>query len=62
MLLVASYVVSYWFSGGTALYLLMRQVCDGQDAGELWSPGMVAGTHAPADPEDAQAPGDEDES
>src|SRR5262249_17418602 len=31
MLLVASFVVSFWFSAGTTLYLLMRQVCDGQD-------------------------------
>jgi hypothetical protein len=51
MLLVASFVVSYWFSAGTTLYLLMRQVCDGQDVGELWTPGMVAGTHAPAEVE-----------
>jgi hypothetical protein len=50
LLLVASFVVSFWFSAGTTLYLLMRQVCDGQDVGELWTPGMVAGTHAPVEP------------
>ena len=58
MLLVASFVVSYWFSGGTTLYLLMRQVCDGQDVGELWTPGMVAGTHAA--PEVEGADGDDE--
>jgi hypothetical protein len=49
MLLVASFVVSFWFSGGTVLYLLIRQVCDGQDTGELWTPGLIAGTHATPD-------------
>jgi hypothetical protein len=44
-LIVGAYVVSFWFSGGTVLYLLMRQVCDGQDSGELWTPGLIAGTH-----------------
>jgi len=47
-LLVAAFVTSFWFSGGTVLYLLVRQVCDGQDVGELWMPGMVGGTHAGA--------------
>jgi hypothetical protein len=59
MLLVASFVISYWFSAGTVLYLLTRQVCDGQDAGELWTPGMIAGTHAPSEP--AGPEDDEDE-
>ena len=59
MLLVASFVVSFWFSGGTVLYLLVRQVCDGQDTGELWTPGLIAGTHAtpeaqPAVPSDGE--------
>jgi hypothetical protein len=37
--LLAALGVSYWFSSGTVLYLAMRQVCDGQDIGELWTPG-----------------------
>lgn len=36
--------VSYWWCGCTALFLVMRRVCDGQEISELWSPGMVAGT------------------
>jgi hypothetical protein len=36
--LVSAVAVSYWFSAGTILYLTMRQMCDGQDVGELWSP------------------------
>lgn len=49
LLLVASFVVSFWYSAGTTLYLLMRQGCDGQDVGELWTPGMIAGTHSPVE-------------
>lgn len=36
--------VSYWWSAATALFLVMRRICDGQDISELWSPGMVEGT------------------
>lgn len=45
-LLVSAFVVSYWFSGGTVLYLCMRQACDGQDPEELWQPGLPTGTSA----------------
>ncbi len=44
--IVAAFVVSYFFCGSTVLYLLMRRVCDGQDTGELWMPGMIEGTMA----------------
>lgn len=40
-LLVAAYAVSYAFSAPTVLYLLMRQANDGQDIGELWTPGRA---------------------
>jgi hypothetical protein len=30
-------------SAAAVLYLSMRQVCDGQDLAELWSPGVVEG-------------------
>lgn len=43
-LLIASYAVSFMFSAGSVLYLCMRRVCDGQDAGELWRPSMTPGT------------------
>jgi hypothetical protein len=36
-LLVAGLGVSYFFSGGTLLYLSMRHACDGQDPEELWT-------------------------
>lgn len=40
---LAAYVVSYWFTAGSVLYLLVRQLCDGQDMGELWTPGHAPG-------------------
>ncbi len=48
--LVAAYVFSYFFSAATAVYLLMRQTCDGQDPEEIWYPGLVPGTLAPMPP------------
>ncbi len=44
--IVGAFAISFWFSGGTVLYLLIRQLCDGQDTDELWTPGVIAGTHA----------------
>lgn len=46
LLLVAAYAVSYWFSAGSVLYLLTRQLCDGQDQGELWTPGNSPGSYS----------------
>ncbi len=43
---VGAFVVSYFFCGSTVLYLIMRRVCDGQDLGEIWMPGMIEGTMA----------------
>ncbi len=48
LLLVWAFALSYFWSAGTLLYLLMRQHCDGQDHAELWMPGMVEGTMARA--------------
>ncbi len=42
--IAGSILLSFTFSGMTVLYLLLRRVCDGQDVGDLWMPGMVAGT------------------
>jgi len=43
-------VLAAWFSCGisacTAVYLGMRQICDGQDWAELWIPGLIPGTMA----------------
>lgn len=47
-LVVGSFAVSYLFSASSVLYLLIRQVHDGQDASDLWMPGMVEGTMAEA--------------
>ncbi|MCH8153016.1 MAG: hypothetical protein IH830_11680 [Planctomycetes bacterium] len=59
---VGGYVLAYYFSASTIVYLLMRRVCDGQDIAEIWEPGEVPGTMAPepeADASDeAQAPAD----
>ncbi|GJQ29962.1 MAG: hypothetical protein HBSAPP03_18460 [Phycisphaerae bacterium] len=43
-LFVGAFAVSYWFSGGTVLYLGVRRICDGQDIEELWTPGLTPGT------------------
>ncbi len=43
-LLVGAFAVSFWFSGGTVLYLCMRRVCDAQDVEELWRPDLTPGT------------------
>ncbi|MFN7020188.1 MAG: hypothetical protein ACK4WH_02520 [Phycisphaerales bacterium] len=37
-------LVSYAWCAATALFLAMRRVVDGQDVGELWSPGSPGGT------------------
>jgi len=40
---VGSIVMSVYVAVCTIVYLLIRQVCDGQDHRELWSPEMVGG-------------------
>jgi len=37
-LLLVSYAISLFFTSGTLLFLLMRQLVDGQDIAELWVP------------------------
>ncbi len=37
-LLKGGLLISFYFTGGTVLYLVMRQLCDGQDTAELWTP------------------------
>jgi hypothetical protein len=46
--LVWSIALSLYFCASTVVYLLIRQVCDGQDSGELWMPGMIEATMAQA--------------
>lgn len=46
-LLAAAYAVSLYAGGSTVLYLLLRQVNDGQDPAELWMPGSVPGAATP---------------
>jgi hypothetical protein len=45
--LVVAYVIAYLFTASTALYLLMRRACDGQDIEEIWVPGLTPGTLVP---------------
>jgi hypothetical protein len=45
---VIGYVFSYAFTSSTIIYLLMRRVVDGQDPADVWQPGMIPGTFAPA--------------
>lgn len=45
-LLVIAFGVSYYFAGSTVLYLLMRQLNDGQSCEDLWVPGRIEGTTA----------------
>lgn len=50
LVLVASYAVSAIGCAMTQVYLLLRRANDGQDISEIWMPGMVNGTLAPAAP------------
>ncbi len=43
------YIVSYFFSVSTAMYLVLRRVNDDQDMSEIWMPGMIDGTMAAED-------------
>lgn len=57
--LVGAFAVSYFFSASTVLYLLVRQIHDGQDWAELWMPGMIEGTMAQAMQARAVSAGDD---
>ena len=54
-----AFAFSFVSSGCAVLYLLVRQVNDGQDWAELWLPGMVGGTvtEAWSRPDPVAAPG-----
>ncbi|MBL0870911.1 MAG: hypothetical protein IBJ18_10085 [Phycisphaerales bacterium] len=54
---IAAYAVSFYFTASTMLYLVMRQLVDGQDVHELWMPGMVDATLARADAPSPLRPG-----
>lgn len=43
---VGAYATSLLFTGSTMMYLLLRQVHDGQDLTEVWVPGLIEGTMA----------------
>jgi hypothetical protein len=49
-LFAGAILLSFYFSGSSVMYLLLRRVCDGQDPLDLWFPGQAAGTvsHTPA--------------
>jgi hypothetical protein len=46
--LLPAYLLAYLFAAATRVYLLMRLVCDGQAADEIWRAGMIPGTLAAA--------------
>ncbi len=46
--IISAFVLSYFFSAGTVLYLAMRKQADGQEMDEVWMPSMVPGTVAAA--------------
>ncbi len=50
-LIAAAILVSFYFTGSTLLYLMLRLVNDGQEPSELWTPESVPGTTIPLDPD-----------
>lgn len=46
--LVAAWVVSYFFSAATIVYLAAREAVDGQGPEEIWRPGFADGTTVPS--------------
>ncbi len=55
---VVGWAIAYIMAASTRAYLLMRRACDDQDERDIWWPGMIPGTLAPAPPEDAPESGD----
>jgi len=57
--LVAAYALAYVFSASTAVYLLLREVADGQDVEEVWMPEgsqrLVSAVDVPVGDEDRDA-------
>jgi hypothetical protein len=53
--ILAAFVISYFFCASSVLYLLCRRVNDEQDMTEIWMPGLIEGTLAPADARRAAA-------
>ncbi len=45
--IVSAIGVSFVFTSSSVLYLLVRRLCDGQEIGDLWMPGMIPGTLSP---------------
>lgn len=43
--LVAAWVVSYFFTAATHVYLAARDAADGQEPSDIWMPGQVRGTN-----------------
>lgn len=46
--LLGAFVLSFYFTGSTILYMLMRRVNDEQDIEDVWTPRVVPGSDAPA--------------
>ncbi|MBX3383402.1 MAG: hypothetical protein KF864_07835 [Phycisphaeraceae bacterium] len=52
---VLGYALSYICCAGTAVYMVLRRVCDGQDTSELWEPGSTPVATARTDLEPARS-------
>lgn len=60
-IIASGVLVSFFFSGSTVLYLLIRHWADGQHPGDLWFPGRIAGTLLPGSNETAPEGSAEDD-
>ena len=43
-LVIAAYGLSYLFTAGSAVYLVLREAIDGESRASLWRPGTIGGT------------------
>ncbi len=48
--LVTAFMLSFYYSGSTVLYILLRRLNDGQDPAEIWTPALIPGTLAASTP------------
>lgn len=56
--LISAFMLSFYFSGSTILYMLLRRLNDGQDPAEIWMPGLVPGTLASTTAQEHSGPND----
>jgi len=49
---MVGWIFSGFFSASTMMYLLMRNVCDGQPTKDIWWEGLISGTNVPQEDKD----------